>query len=117
MNKVKPFFRVEIGVSKKSAYISGRREKFFFHIPKTNLILGKVIKFQVNTINLAKVITPFILGGIIYSLGRVRVKGKIVRDSSVKDSFNFAKKIATYDSLLYRASLNVESLFTNIPLN
>ena len=35
---------------------------------------------------------------------------------TIKDSFNFAKEI-TYDSSLYMASLDVESLFTNIPLN
>ena len=36
-------------------------------------------------------------------------------DFTIKDSFNFAKKI-TY-SVLYIASLDVESLFTNISLN
>ena len=35
---------------------------------------------------------------------------------TVKNSFNFVKEIKTYDSLLYMASLDVESLFTNIPL-
>ena len=30
---------------------------------------------------------------------------------------NFAKEITTYDSSLYMTSLDVESLFTNIPLN
>ena len=36
---------------------------------------------------------------------------------TIKDSFSFAKDIITYDSSLYMASLDVESLFTNIPLN
>ena len=36
---------------------------------------------------------------------------------TVKDSFRFAKDITTYDSSLYIAGLDVESLFTNIPLN
>ena len=36
---------------------------------------------------------------------------------TIKDSFNFAKEISTHDSSLYMASLDVESLFTNIPLN
>ena len=35
---------------------------------------------------------------------------------TIKDSFNFAKEIR-YDSSLYMATLDVESLFTNIPLN
>ena len=33
------------------------------------------------------------------------------------DSFNFTKEIATYYSSQYVTILNVESLFTNIPLN
>ena len=36
---------------------------------------------------------------------------------TIKDSFNFAKEITTYDSSLYMASLDVESLLTNISLN
>ena len=34
---------------------------------------------------------------------------------TVKDSFSFAKEITKYDSSLFMASLDVESLFTNIP--
>ena len=36
---------------------------------------------------------------------------------TVKDSLSFAKEITDYDSSLFMASLDVESLFTNIPLN
>ena len=36
---------------------------------------------------------------------------------TIKDSFSFAKEITTYDSSLYMASLDVESLLTIIPLN
>ena len=36
---------------------------------------------------------------------------------TIKDCFSFSKEITKYDSLLYMASLNVESLFANIPLN
>ena len=36
---------------------------------------------------------------------------------TIKDSFSFAKEITTYDSSFYMASLDVESLFTNIRLN
>ena len=35
---------------------------------------------------------------------------------TVKDSFSFAKEITKYDSALFMASLDDESLFTNIPL-
>ena len=38
-------------------------------------------------------------------------------DFTVKDFFRFTKDITTYDSSLYMAGLDVESLFTNIPLN
>ena len=36
---------------------------------------------------------------------------------TIKESFNFAKQKTTYDCSLYMASLDVESLFINIPLN
>ena len=35
---------------------------------------------------------------------------------TVKDSLSFAKEITKYDSSLFMASLDVESLFTNIPI-
>ena len=35
---------------------------------------------------------------------------------TVKDSFSFAKEITKYDSSLFMASPDVESIFTNIPL-
>ena len=36
---------------------------------------------------------------------------------SINDSFNFGKEIIAYDSSQYMASLDADSLFTNIPLN
>ena len=36
---------------------------------------------------------------------------------TIKDFFNFAKEIITYNSSLYMASTDVQSLFTNILLN
>ena len=36
---------------------------------------------------------------------------------TVRNSFNFAKEITKYDSPLYMASFDVESLFTKIPLS
>ena len=52
MNKVKPFFQVEIDVSEKNADINKiqDKKKIFCHEPKANL--GKAIKLQVNTISL-----------------------------------------------------------------
>ena len=35
---------------------------------------------------------------------------------TVKYSFDFAEEVVNYDHNLYMASLDVESLFTNIPL-
>ena len=41
-----------------------------------------------------------------------------VKDYTVKDSFSFAEEIRKQDdSQLFMASLDVDSLFTNIPLN
>ena len=38
------------------------------------------------------------------------------KEFTVKDSFSFAKEITKYDSSLLMASIDVQSLFTNIPL-
>ena len=64
------------------------------------------ILFPINTpgYNLAKILIP-ILEPLVHN------------EFTIKDSFSFAKDIATYDSSLYMASLDNESLFTNIPLN
>ena len=53
--------------------------------------------------NLAKFLIP-----ILENLSR--------SEFNVKDSFKLAKEITKYDSSLFMASLDVESLFTNIPL-
>ena len=37
-------------------------------------------------------------------------------DYTIHDSFAFAKDVTSFDSSLFMASLDVESLFTNIPL-
>ena len=40
-----------------------------------------------------------------------------VNDYTVKDSFTFAKEVINFDHNLFMASLDVESLFTNIPID
>ena len=40
-----------------------------------------------------------------------------VNEFTIKDSFAFAKEIVDQDSSLFMASLDVDSLFTNIPLD
>ena len=40
-----------------------------------------------------------------------------VNDYTVKDSFTFAKEVLNFDHNLFMASLDVESLFTNIPVD
>ena len=68
-----------------------------------------------------------IINGYIkdYDLYEKRIKWsryliKVETDSSdeftVKDSFAFAEEIVHQDSKLYMGSLDVDSLFTNIPL-
>ena len=55
MNKVRPFFRVEIGASEKSADVKKICDKKNCHLP--NQIREKAIKFQINAITLSKVLT------------------------------------------------------------
>ena len=40
-----------------------------------------------------------------------------VNDYTVKDTFTFAKEVIDFDHNLFVASLDVESLFTNIPVD
>ena len=40
-----------------------------------------------------------------------------VNDYTVKDSFTFVKEVINFDHNLFMASLDVESLFTNIPID
>ena len=48
----------------------------------------------------------------------IPILGPLTYDEfTIKDFFSFAKEITIYDSSLYMASLDVESLFTSIPLN
>ena len=42
---------------------------------------------------------------------------KLQNQFTVKDSFTFVDEILTQNSDLYMASLNVDALFTNIPLD
>ena len=71
-----------------------------------NLFKFRPILSAINTpgYNLAKFLIP-ILEPLTHN------------EFTIKDSFSFAKDIATYDSLLYMAILDGESLFTNISLN
>ena len=39
-----------------------------------------------------------------------------LNEYTIKDSFSFAEELSNYDSNLVVASFDVESLFTNIPL-
>ena len=62
INKVNPFFGVEISASKKNDDISKIRngKNFFCDVPKANKILRNVVKFQVNAISFSNVMTFFI---------------------------------------------------------
>ena len=90
----------------------GSRPGILYGSPKGHkLVVDNLPKFQpiksaINTLgyNLIKLLIP-----ILEPLTR--------NEFAIKDSFSFAKEIITYDSSLYMASLDVESLFTNIPLN
>ena len=81
----------------------------------------KVHKVQTNGVELP----PFrpILSAIrtcAYNLARFFVpilKEYTINEYTVKDSFSFAEEIVEQDSKLYMVSFDVESLFTNIPLD
>ena len=66
--------------------------------------------------------------GILYGLPKVHkiviakflvpiLSPLTVNDYTVKDSFSFAKEVVNFDHSLFIASLDVESLFTNIPID
>ena len=48
--------------------------------------------------------------------GTHNVQNEIRNEFTVENSFDFANEVVNYDHNLYMASLDVESLFTNIPL-
>ena len=78
-----------------------------FHKPVVdNLPKFRPILSTINTprYNLAKFLIP-ILEQLTYN------------EFTIMDSFSFAQEITLYDRSLYIASLDLESLFTNIPLN
>ena len=90
----------------------GSRPEILYDNPKIHKpVANNLPKFQpilsaINTpgYNIAKFLIP-ILEPLTHN------------EFTIKDSFSFAKEITTYDSSFYRASLDVESLFTNVPLN
>ena len=89
----------------------GSRPGILYGNPKVRIpVVDNMPKFRpilsaINTpgYNLAKFLIP-ILEPLTHN------------EFTVKDSFSFAKEITRYDSSLFMASLDVESLFTNIPL-
>ena len=93
-------------------YPEGSRPGILYGNPKiykvvvNNLPKFRPMLFAINTpeYNKAKFLIP-ILEPLTHN------------EFTIKDSFNFAKEITSYDSSLYMASLDAESLFTNIILN
>ena len=89
----------------------GSRPGILYGLPKVHkAVINNIPKFRpilsaINTptYKLAKFLVP-----ILSSL--------TVNEYTVKDSFHFAEEILTFDHTLCMASLDVESLFTNIPL-
>ena len=56
----------------------------------------------------------------VYKLGKYLVPiltPLTVNEYTVKDSFTFAKEVINFDHNLFMANLDVESLFTNIPID
>ena len=60
------------------------------------------------------------IGTCSYNLGNFFVpllKQYTINEYTVKDSFSFCKEIVNQDPQLFMASLDIQSLFTNIPLD
>ena len=60
------------------------------------------------------------IGNLVYKLAKFLVpilSPLTVNDYTVKDSFSFAKEVVNFDSSLFMTSLDVESFFTNIPID
>ena len=60
------------------------------------------------------------IGNLVYKLAKFLVpilSPLTVNDYTVKDSVSFAKEVVNFDSSLFMTSLDVESLFTTIPID
>ena len=60
------------------------------------------------------------IGTCIYNLATFFVpllKQYTINEYTVKDSFSFCKEIANQDPQLFMASFDIQSMFTNIPLD
>ena len=78
--------------------------------------LGKVQKETKNGLPPFRPIWPAV-GTPTYKLGTPFLTPLTKHEYTVTDSFHFAEEICKQDHSLYMASLDVDSLFTNIPLD
>ena len=96
----------------KSICPIGTRPGILYGLPKVHkTMINNTPKFRpsLSTIN-----TP------VYKLAKYLVPilpPLTVNDYTVKDNFTFAKEVINFDHNLFMASLDVESLFTNIPID
>ena len=82
-------------------------------------ILYRLGKVQKETKNGLPPFRPILsaIGTPTYKLGTPFLTPLTKHEHTVTDSFHFAEEICKQDPNLYMASLDVDSLFTNIPLN
>ena len=96
----------------KSIYPIDTRPDIFYRLPKVHkVVIDNTAKFQPI---LSAVNTP------VYELSQLLVSilsPLIVIHYTVKDSFTFAKEVINFDHNIFMASLDVESLFTNLPVD
>ena len=78
------------------------------------MVIQRYIKWKLTTLkNLDPVNTPtYLLAKYLNPI----LSPLTTNEFTVKNSFDFAEEVVNYDHNLYMASLDVESLFTNIPL-
>ena len=96
----------------KSICPIGKYPGILYGLPKVHkIVIDNIPKFW-----------PILLaiGTPVYKLAKFLVpisSPLTVNDCTVKDSFSFAKEVVNFDHSLFMASLDVESLFTNIPID
>ena len=96
----------------KSIYPIGTRTGIFHRLPEVHkIVIDNIPKFRL--ISLA-------VGTPVYKLAKFLIpilSPLTVNDYIAKDSFFFTKEVLNFDHNLFMAYLDVELLFTSIPIN
>ena len=81
------------------------------------MVILKYIKQSLTTLRFRPILLA--VNTLTYSLAKFLnpiLSPLTTNEFTVKNSFDFVEEVVNYDHNLYMASLDVESLFTNVPL-